>query len=473
MNLTLIIPEIFLFLWALLILFVDFFTAEEKKHRLGPLSLVGIVITVVLVVFSGQGQAFGEMFSADYYSLSFAIIFLGSAFLAICTSIDFARERIKHQGEYYALILLSTVGMMFLAASRELLSMYVSLELTTISLFVLSAYLKTDLKSSEAGLKYMILGAASSAILLYGISLLYGITGTTVLKGIQAELVGSAFPGPLLVISLVFIIAGFSFKLAAVPFHMWAPDVYEGAPTPITAYLSVASKGAGLAAMVRVFFGSLLPVTSEWIPLFMALATMTMVLGNIVAIRQSNIKRMLAYSSIAQVGYILVALSAASELATTSMILYLLVYMFANIGAFAVVIAFYNHSGTDEICEYAGLSRRSPFLAISLVIFFLSLVGIPPLAGFVGKYLLFLAAIQKGYYWLVGVAVLTSVISLFYYMNVVRQMYFRKPTKNDPVKVSWSLRLALVLSLIGVIAVGVYPDPFVSLISKAASVFVY
>jgi NADH-quinone oxidoreductase subunit N len=219
---------------------------------------------------------------------------LGSAFLAISVSVDFARERIKYQGEYYALILLSTVGMMFLAASRELLSMYVSLELTTISLFVLSAYLKTELKSSEAGLKYMILGAASSAILLYGISLLYGITGTTVLRGIQAELVSSAFPGPLLVISLVFIIAGFSFKLAAVPFHMWAPDVYEGAPTPITAYLSVASKGAGLAAMVRVFFGSLLPVTSEWIPLFMALATMAMILGNIVAIRQSNIKRMLA-----------------------------------------------------------------------------------------------------------------------------------------------------------------------------------
>jgi NADH-quinone oxidoreductase subunit N len=205
----------------------------------------------------------------------------------------------------------------------------------------------------------------------------------------------------------------------------------------------------------------------------MALATMAMVLGNIVAIRQSNIKRMLAYSSIAQVGYILVALSAASELATTSMILYLLVYMFANIGAFAVVIAFYNSSGTDDIYDYAGLSRRSPFLAISLVIFFLSLVGIPPLAGFVGKYLLFMAAIQKGYYWLVMVAVLTSVISLFYYMNVVKQMYCRKPTQHDPVKVSWSLRLALVLSLIGVIAVGVYPNPFVSLISKAASVFVY
>jgi NADH-quinone oxidoreductase subunit N len=473
MNLTLIIPEIFLFLWALLVLFVDLLTAQEKKYRLGPLSLVGLAITVVLVVISGQGQTFGEMFSADPYSLSFAIIFLGSAFLAISVSVDFARERIKYQGEYYALILLSTVGMMFLAASRELLSMYVSLELTTISLFVLSAYLKTELKSSEAGLKYMILGAASSAILLYGISLLYGITGTTVLRGIQAELVSSAFPGPLLVISLVFIIAGFSFKLAAVPFHMWAPDVYEGAPTPITAYLSVASKGAGLAAMVRVFFGSLLPVTSEWIPLFMALATMAMILGNIVAIRQSNIKRMLAYSSIAQVGYILVALSAASELATTSMILYLLAYMFANIGAFAVVIAFYSSSGTDDIYDYAGLSRRSPFLALSLVIFFLSLVGIPPLAGFVGKYLLFLAAIQKGYYWLVMVAVLTSVISLFYYMNVVKQMYFRKPVRNDPVKVSWSLRLALVLSLLGVIAVGVYPNPFVSLISKAASVFIY
>lgn len=473
MNLTLLVPEIFLFLWALVVLLVDFFTSPERKHRLGPLSLVGIVITVVLVLTSGQGQVFGEMFSADPYSLCFAIIFLGSAFLAISASVDFARERIVHQGEYYALILLSTVGMMFLAASRELLSMYVSLELTTISLFILAAFLKTELKSSEAGLKYVILGAASSAILLYGISLLYGITGSTVLDSIQGELSGSLFPGPLLVISLVFIIAGFSFKLAAVPFHMWAPDVYEGAPTPITAYLSVASKGAGLAAMVRVFFGSLLPVTSEWIPLFMALATMAMILGNVVAIRQSNIKRMLAYSSIAQVGYILVALSAASELSTTSMILYLLVYMFANIGAFAVVIAFYNSSGSDDIHEYAGLSRRSPFLALSLVIFFLSLVGIPPLAGFVGKYMLFLAAIQKGYYWLVGVAVLTSVVSLFYYMNVVKQMYFREPVKNDRVRISWSLRLALLLSLIGVIVVGVYPNPFVQLISKAASVFVY
>jgi NADH-quinone oxidoreductase subunit N len=473
MNLTLLIPEIFLFLWALVVLLVDFLSPQERKHHLAPLSLVGIVITVVLVLTSGQGQVFGEMFSADPYSLCFAIIFLGSAFLAISASVDFARERIVHQGEYYALILLSTVGMMFLAASRELLSMYVSLELTTISLFILAAFLKTELKSSEAGLKYLILGAASSAILLYGISLLYGITGSTVLTSIQGELGGSLLPGPLLVISLVFIIAGFSFKLAAVPFHMWAPDVYEGAPTPITAYLSVASKGAGLAAMVRVFFGSLLPVTSEWIPLFMALATMAMILGNVVAIRQSNIKRMLAYSSIAQVGYILVALSAASELSTTSMILYLVVYMFANIGAFAVVIAFYNSSGSDDIHEYAGLSRRSPFLAISLVVFFLSLVGIPPLAGFVGKYMLFLAAIQKGYYWLVGVAVLTSVISLFYYMNVVKQMYFREPVKNDRVRVSWSLRLALLLSLLGVIVVGIYPNPFVQLISKAASVFMY
>ena len=322
--------------------------------------------------------------------------------------------------------------------------------------------------------------AISSAILLYGISLIYGLTGTTSLSLIPRILAGLFLEtltfDPVLLLALIFLIAGFGFKLALVPFHMWVPDVYEGAPTPITAYLSVASKAAGLVVFIRVFFQSFLilqirPV--EWISLIAVLSALTMILGNMVALLQTNIKRMLAYSSIAQVGYILVGIVAASARGISSVGFYLLAYLFANMGAFIVAIAFSNQTKSDHISDYAGLSKRSPLLAIFMAIFMLSLVGIPPLAGFTGKYYLFSAAIEEGYIWLVVVAILTSVISLYYYAGVIKEMYFRNSSEQSQIKITPSLKIALIISALGVLICGIYPQPFIQLTHEAAAIFHY
>jgi NADH-quinone oxidoreductase subunit N len=472
-----IFPEIFLFLWAVLIFCVDFFLKEDKKKSLGYLSLLGILVTIVLLFFSIRGEMFGKAYSSDSLSQFFKLVFLLSSFLAISVSIDFVTKFRAFKGEFFALILISTVGMMLLSSARELIFLYVSLELVTIPLFILSSYLKPDKKSAEAGLKYMLLGAISSAILLYGISLIYGITGTTFLQGIKTKLMMDYIQigpiGPGLFLSFIFFIAGFGFKLALVPFHMWAPDVYEGAPTPITAFLSVGSKAAGLVAFLRVFFESFMVYNLDWVTIVMVLAALSMIIGNIIALLQTNIKRMLAYSSIAQVGYILVGLVALSERGVSSVAFYTLAYLFANIGAFVVAIAFELQTGSSEIKDYAGLSQSSPYLSLFMMIFLLSLVGIPPLAGFVGKYFLFASAIEKNLIWLVVVAVLTSVISLYYYVGVLREMYFRKKENVEKIVLPFGIKLALLICIIGVILVGLFPNPFLNLASQAALVFKY
>jgi len=474
MNYQLLLPQIFLFLWAILIFVLDFFW-KKGKQNLGYLALIGIIITIFLVLNSPEGKLFGGMFLADSLSSFFNLIFLLTGFLTIASSIDFTKRLSAHQGEYFALLLLSMVGMMFLASAGELVTLYVALELTTISLYVLTAYLKNQLKSSEAGLKYLILGGVSSGILLYGISLIFGLTGTTFLKDIKMMLITTFLTyreiGPALILSIVFFIAGFGFKLALVPFHMWVPDVYEGAPTPITAFLSVASKAAGLVAFIRVFFESFLIFQVDWVLLMAVLAALAMIIGNIIALLQTNIKRMLAYSSIAQIGYILLGIVAATSRGLASVSFYIFVYLFANMGAFITAIAFSNTTGSDEIKDYAGLSRRSPALAAMMAVFMLSLVGIPPLAGFTGKYYLFSAAIEQGWIWLVVIAILTSVISLYYYVGVVRQMYFQTSPAENPIAMSAPLTLALIISVIGVLIFGVYPNIFINFANQAALVF--
>ncbi len=472
-----IFPEIFLFLWTILIFVVDFFLKEDKRKNLGYLSLLGILITIILLFFSAQGEMFGKAYSYDSLSLFFKLVFLLSAFLAISVSIDFVAKFRAFKGEFFGLILFSTLGMMLLSSARELIFLYVSLELVTIPLYVLAAYLKPDRKSAEAGLKYMLLGAISSAILLYGISLIYGITGTTFLLGIKTRLMVDYLQigpiGPGLFLSFIFFIAGFGFKLALVPFHMWAPDVYEGAPTPITAFLSVGSKAAGLVAFLRVFFESFSVYNPDWVTIVAVLAALSMIIGNIIALLQTNIKRMLAYSSIAQVGYILVGLVAISERGVSSVAFYTLAYLFANLGAFVVAIAFELQTGSSEIKDYSGLSRTSPTLSFLMMIFLLSLVGIPPLAGFVGKYFLFASAIEKNLIWLVVIAVLTSVISLYYYVGVIREMYFNKKEGGEKILLPFGIKLALLICIIGVLLVGLFPNPFLNLASQAATVFKY
>jgi NADH-quinone oxidoreductase subunit N len=476
MNYQLLLPQIFLFVWAILIFVLDL-VRKERKHNLAYMALLGVVVTVVLVLTSQTGKLFGGMFLSDSFASFFHLIFLLTAFLTIASSVEVAKRFKANQGEYFGLILLSMVGMMFLACAGELLTLYVSLELATIPLFVLAAYRKDEVKSSEAGLKYLILGGVSSALLLYGISLIYGLTGTTYLTEVKGALIVRVLSGgdisAALVLGFVFMIAGLGFKLALVPFHMWVPDVYEGAPTPITAFLSVASKAAGIAAFLRIFFHSFLVFKVDWVLLMAVLAALAMIIGNIIALLQGNIKRMLAYSSIAQIGYILLGVVAATSRGAASVAFYTFVYLFANMGAFIAAIAFANQTGSDRIEDYAGLSRRSPALAAMMAVFMLSLVGIPPLAGFVGKYYLFSAAIEQGYFWLVIVAVLTSVVSLYYYIGVVRQMYFRPSADESPVKSGGMLKVALLICVIGVLLFGIYPNVFLDFANQAAMVFLY
>lgn len=475
-DLSLIVPEVVLFVFACVV-FTLGAIGKRSAGSMMALSFFALVVTTVLLLFIGKGQAFGVMFIADDFALAFKLIILVAAMFTVASSIDVVGKFPSHRGEYFGIVLLSAVGMMFMISAGELLSMYVALELATVSLFVLAAYNKFNTKSAEAGLKYVILGAISSAVLLYGIALIYGLTGSTEFGEIkdgllQLRFAAGEFPRGFFV-AAVLLIAGFGFKLSLVPFHMWAPDVYEGAPTPITAYLSTASKAAGLAVFLRVFFGALVIAQTEWLMILAALAALAMIVGNITAVVQKNIKRMLAYSSIAHIGYLLVAVVATNVAGVSSMTLYMIVYLFANMGAFICAIVFAQKTGSDLIMDYSGLSRRSPTLAAFLSIFLLSLAGIPPLAGFVGKYYVFMAAIEQGYIWLVVLAVLTTVIALYYYAYVIWRMYFAKEGEypDEPVPFPALMRVVLSVAILGIFIIGIYPRPFLDFAITAAQSF--
>lgn len=485
-NITPLIPELFLFVMAVIVLLLDLFSSRRTVSLPAYVSMAALVITgFLLFKFHGDAVRWGTqaIFVADTFARFFKIIILGAAFLTIGMSFGTAERMTHHRGEFFSLILFSTVGMLFLASAKELILLYVGLELTTIPLFVLAAYSKTNRSSSEAGLKYLIIGAASSAIMLYGFSIIYGFTGSTYINQITINLsiywlsyggLGTAFT-----VALMMMIAGLTFKLAIVPFHMWAPDVYEGAPTPVTAFLSIGSKAAGLAAIVRIFDGMLIAFATDimaphnWGLMLAVLAAITMIIGNIVALRQTNIKRMLAYSSIAQAGYIMVGVVAATQLGVASVGFYMFAYMFANMGAFAIVVVYAEKTGSEQISDFAGLSKSSPVLSALMSMFMLSLAGIPPLAGFMAKYYIFAAAIQAGYTWLVILALLTSVISLYYYANIIRLMYLVDGENKHHIIPSFPAGLVLGIAGIGVVLFGVLPQSILDLAIQTASSFAF
>jgi len=480
-----LIPELFLFVWALVVLMADVFSKRRSVAVPAWMTMAGLAVTgFLLMKFQGGGEVLWQgMFVADQYAYFFKIIFLGAAFFATGSSFGLAERMSHHRGEYFSLVLFSTVGMMFLASAKELITLYIGLELTTIPLFILAAYTKSSRKSSEAGIKYLIIGAASSAILLYGMSIMYGLTGSTYLHEITINLsiywLSYGMIGPAFSVALIMMVAGLAFKLSIVPFHMWAPDVYEGAPTPITAFLSVASKAAGLAAFVRIFCGMLVAFSTDvmaprdWGHLVAALAAITLILGNIVAIRQTNIKRLLAYSSISQAGYLMVGVVASSHLGIASVSFYAFTYLFANMGAFAIIAIFAERTGSEEIKDFAGLSKSSPVLSLCLAAFMLSLAGIPPMAGFVAKYYVFAAAIQAGYTWLVIIALLMAVVSLYYYANVVRVMYLVQEDNPHHIVPALPATIVLVLTGIGVLIFGIFPQPIMDMALAAASSFAF
>lgn len=484
MNLTLFIPELTLAVFAIVVILLDLFI--KQKRLLVQISLSGLVIAGgVSVAMWGYSfpAIFNNMLAVDNFALFFKLLFLGIAFLVILASIDYVSKFARFQGEYYALVLLSTLGMMLMAATADLISIYISLELTSISLYALVGFLK-DTKSTEASLKYLLLGAIASAVLLYGMALIFGFTGKTQLgeiaQVIQAMPVQTLLASPALILGIVLLIAGFGFKIAVVPFQMWVPDVYEGAPTPITAYLSVASKAAGFAIILRVFFSAFgLPewLSLNWGIIFAILAAVGMTLGNIVAIPQTNIKRMLGYSSIAQAGYLLVGLATmgfspvADILGRSSILFFLAAYALTNMGAFIAIIAISNKLKSDLIEDYSGMGKRAPLLALALTLCLISLIGIPPAAGFMAKFYIFSAAVKHNLLWLVIIAVINSVISAYYYLRVVKVMWLGEAVSKEKVPSSGALRLALSLSCLGVLLLGIVPGYIMKLAQLAASMF--
>ncbi|MDH7479113.1 MAG: NADH-quinone oxidoreductase subunit N [Syntrophomonadaceae bacterium] len=467
MQLSLIAPEIFVAVLAFLILLLGTLVPRNEQRGLGVFAIVGLAVAIVIVSrqFYQLGDFLGGMYLIDGYSAFFKLLFLAAALLICLTVGSYDRPLAGRRGEFYVLVLFATLGMMIMVSAGELITLYVGLELATISFYVLTANLAgEDARSSEAGLKYLVLGAVSSAILLYGLSLLYGVTGTTAIQGIAR----TTTLVPAFWLGLVFVLAGLGFKVAAVPFHMWAPDIYEGAPTPVTAFLAVASKAAGFAVFVRLFLAAFAGYTYQWIWLVAALAAVTMVFGNLVAIPQQNIKRMLAYSSIAQAGYLLVGLVAANQLGIKGILFYSAAYVFANVGAFAVAIAFSRYTESDHIADYAGLSRRSPLLAVTMVVCLLSLAGLPPFAGYAGKFYLFMAVIDRGYIWLALIGMVMSMVSVYYYLSVARVMFVGGVADYRTVKIDGTIKAALYICLIGTVLIGCYPEPLSRLASQAA-----
>jgi NADH-quinone oxidoreductase subunit N len=361
---------------------------------------------------------------------------------------------------------MSALGMMFMASANDLLSLFITLEFSTFGFYILVAYLRDDMASNEAGIKFFILGIFAAGLLAYGISLVYGETGKLVFSDMNAS---SATPG--LIVGFLLIFAALGFKIGAVPFHSWIPDTYHGAPTPVTAFLSIAPKAAAFAILLRMFLVALASFKPAWTLLLVAASILSMTYGNIVAIAQRNIKRLLAYSGIAQVGNILIGLAAGTKMGSDSILFYLLTYLFANLGAFAVIVAVSNVIGTDEIEDYNGLNRRSPFLAFAMLIFLLSLAGVPPLAGFIGKLYIFVAAMKEGLYMLITVGLINIVISLYYYLVIVKKMYINEPLDSSPIRTSMPMRVAVYVGLAGTLVIGIFPQPFMDWVVAATLMF--
>ena len=461
-NWQLLMPELVIALTLIIVLVFDLFDSISKKV-LGWMTIVGAGIALWVSIQMHQagtvGTQFNEMFKVDSFSLFFNIVFLVSTILVVLISMSYLDRGDRKQGPYYLLILLATLGMMLMAAGNELIIVFLGLELMSLSLYVLASYFRESPASSEAGMKYLLLGAFASAFFLYGIALIYGGAGTTSVPEI-AQAITAEDKSPLLLAGMFLLVVGFGFKVAIVPFHQWAPDVYEGAPTTIAAFISAGPKAAGFAAFLRIFMEALPNLQGEWSGVLILLAMLTMTVGNVIAIAQTNIKRMLAYSSIAHAGYVLIGLAAANDDGISSAMLYLLIYCIMNIGAFGAVILAKTEDGESLlISDYAGLGTRKPLLAMFMSVMLLSLAGFPPTAGFVGKFYIFKAAVGAGHIWLVIIGAINTAISAFYYLRVVVTMYMREPEEElEFTPYASTLVIGLVIAVIGVLLIGVLPS---------------
>jgi NADH-quinone oxidoreductase subunit N len=469
-----ILPEILLVVLAGLILAFDAIWRPELKRGLGWLTAGGLLLIMVVSFFvatpQGQGRLiFGGMIRQDWLSFAFNILFMFAA--AITALFAMEMKGVGQKGEFYVLMLISTLGMSLMASAADIIMLYLAIETTSIPMYILAGFMTRDDKSTESGFKYLLFGAAASTIMLYGFSLLYGFSGQTNIYQIALSFYSVQFPKIAIIGSLLLILVGFGFKISAFPLHFWAPDVYEGAPTPIAGFLSTASKAAGFVVVLRVLVTIFTPsVSPDWINMLAIVSVLTMTVGNVLALAQKNIKRLLAFSSIAHAGYILIGVVAISQLGMTSVVFYLIAYMITNLAAFGVVVTFSQVVGSDEISAYSGLSRRKPWLALAMMVALLSLAGMPPLAGFVAKIFVFAAAVKVGLIWLAFVGVLNSIIGLYYYMTVLKYVYlFRSEDEDKPLTIPRPYTIALTVLIFGIILVGTLFGPWFNLSTKIAS----
>jgi NADH-quinone oxidoreductase subunit N len=469
-----IAPELVLAGTIFVVLLVDLFLRRERKHLAMPVAFVGTagaLAAALSLLGDLPRRTFDGAYVVDNFALLFKVFFLGVALVVLILSWRYLREGRYYQGEYYVLLLSSFLGMLTMPSSRDLLMLFISLELVSAPAFLLAGFRKGDPRSNEAALKFFLISVLSTAVMLYGMSLIYGVTGTLRLDGIAAKLAQPAGETNLALAAILFVVAGFAFKVSAFPFQFWAPDTYEGAPVPVAAFLSVASKAAGFAGLLQIMFVAFLPRADFWAPIFAVLSLFTMTIGNLVALQQRQVVRLLAYSSIAQAGYMLLPFALATtnnpainKEAFSAAVLYILIYAVMNLGAFGVVVAMSRESPGILVSDFAGLGQRAAPVAIAMAMFMISLAGIPPFAGWVGKFFIFKAAIDRAGVgpWLAGAMVVNSVISLVYYFSIVRPMFFQpalEPVRpfRPPALVTGVVGLAAAV----ILAVGIFPDLFV------------
>ena len=472
-DVTAIIPELIVGISACLLLMVDLFLKEERKEIVGWLAIIAVICAGVGTICLASVEArtvMAGMYVVDLYSALFKIILYIGAIFTLLLSLNYIKgEGLESRGEYYALILFALTGMMCITSGADLLTIYLGIELMALPIYVLVGYMKKSPASNEAAMKYIILGAFSSGILLYGVSLLYGYTGTTNLSGIAAGITASGADSPVLTFGVLLLTVGLCFKVAGFPFHMWAPDAYEGAPTSITAFMTVGAKAAAFAGALRIFIEALQPAFADWQAILIVVAVGSMFYGNITAIMQTNIKRMLAYSSIGHAGYAFLGLIAGTPDGAASIIFYMFVYTFMNLGAFGVIILLRKSTGKGNmIDDYKGLAKDNRLVAVVMLIIMFSLAGIPPTAGFMGKFYIFMALIDQGMITLAVISIVSTAIAAFFYIRIVLLMYMKEPEGEFDLVKSFPVYYVLAICVMAVIVLGVYPGAFMHLAKVAA-----
>jgi len=482
------IPELYLSVLFMLLIVVDLFAKGRKNNLLSITTLLGLAGSIFFIYQQHSmqpGEFFFGMYVLDEFALFFKYLFVISAMIAVVITMadeQFDRE-VKSIGEYYALIVAMLIGMIMMASSADLMMIILSMELVSLTAYILTGYFKRDPRSSEAALKYLVYGAVSSGLMIYGFSLIYGLTAQTNLIKISAELSAHGYDPVVMILASLLVLAGFGYKIGAVPFHFWSPDVYEGAPTPITAYLSVASKASGFALLMRFFYIAVPHVANpyediigiDWVSLLIILSIASMIYGNVVALWQKNVKRLLAYSSIAHAGYLLLGIIVMDQLGTQATLFYLLSYFLVNFGAFYVVILIANKTGSENLDDYRGLGKRMPLAGAALTVFLISLVGLPPTVGFIGKLMIFSALLAKGslYIWLALIGVMTSVISLYYYMLIPLNMYLRDSEQHGEKNMDSGMLAKVLMALLMILTLyfGLFFQPLSDFAKYSSAMF--